>query len=199
MDVFRGTVPAVPCRRLSGADCDLPVSADDETCPAGHELSTRPLPDDDLTVSGRPIRRARLAVGDEFETVSYEDDAAAVARIIDNPEELGVSVAAASSVAEHHGVDLERARAELRVLAVAALSAGAYRRSPRGFWTMAYKGMTIHTTPRPEAVLSYATRHYERLPSEVISGAPSRFGKRRQTPPGPPLPLVRGGPSPGGC
>ena len=73
MEAFRGTVPLVPCRELSGADCDLVVSADDAACPAGHAVPTRDLPDDDLPVSGRYRPRARLAGHEDFEEVSYED------------------------------------------------------------------------------------------------------------------------------
>ena len=192
MEAFRGTVPLVPCRELSGADCDLVVSADDAACPAGHAVPTRDLPDDDLPVSGRYRPRARLAGHEDFEEVSYEDEAAIVARIVGDPSALAVSRTAAEPCAQHHGVDADRARAELRHLVSTALGCSAYTRTAGGYWKIRFKGMTASLSPPGTVILSYTTRHYERLPSEVIGGAPSRFGAQRSRAPrlaGPPLPL----------
>jgi hypothetical protein len=80
--------------------------------------------------------------------------------------------------AEHHGVAMERARAEIRLLVATAVSRGAWRRSRQGFWMIDFMGMNSVLLPAGTVVISYKTRHYERLPSEVISGLPSRFGKR---------------------
>jgi hypothetical protein len=131
---------------------------------------------------------AKVTVSEDYEQVSFEDEAAIVARIVADPSRLGVARAAVEACAEHHGVDNERARAELRLLCATALAAGAYQRSDTGFWVIRFKRMTARLTPPGGAVVSYATRHYERLPSEVIAGDPSRFGRDRDRPPaGPPL------------
>lgn len=148
------------------------------------------LPEGDLGVSGQRVGRPRRAATEEFEEVSFEDDDTIRARIIGSPNRLAVARAATEACAEHHGIDFDRARAELRLLVSTALQNRSWRRNQGGFWIIDFKGMEVVLPPPGQVILSYRTRHYERLPSEVISGAPSRFGGRGSTQPyGDPLPF----------
>lgn len=185
MESFTGTVPTTKCRRLSGEDCDLLVSADDEYCGVGHELKTREVPAVDLHISGQLQRRRRTTIAEDFDAVTFEEDEAVIARIVAYPDHLAVAKKAVEACAEHHGVDEERARAEIRLLVTRALAEGRWRRAQNGFWLIDFNGMQALLPPAGQVVLSYRTRHYERLPSEVIAGVPSRFRSSKATEPEP--------------
>jgi hypothetical protein len=189
---FRGTVPRVPCGQLSGEACAELVRADDESCALGHRLPTRelpPVPEGVATGLGR--RRPALAGREQVQFVTLEDEEAVVSRLALSADDLRVSRRALNECAEHHRIDEDRARAEMRLLVTSAARTGAIRRLQSGYWLVDHEKFAMRLDPSAQVIVSYGTRHYERTPSEVLGGAPSRFGRQKRPPrvPGVVLPL----------
>lgn len=176
-DPFVGKVPEVRCGSLSGFPCDRLVTPDDENCgDPTHVLPTRDLPPPPEGVSGARVRPPRLAVVDEYVVISGP------ARVLDpatfDLNKVHVAKVVVDGFVSHHGVDEEVARAEVRAFAKAAVDAGKQRQEPDGTHILAWHGIRVRLSADGAAVLSYRTFHYERLPSEVLAGSPSRFRGR---------------------
>lgn len=90
-------------------------------------------------------------------------------------DSLKVGTRAQSAFAEHHRVTAVRAIEEIRLLARKAITDGCYHRAPNGFHELGYEKFRIRVTPDAEMVTGYWTRHFERMPSQVIAGVKSRF------------------------
>jgi hypothetical protein len=180
--VFRGTVPNVRCGRISGFDCDEIVSADDEACSLGHVLPTRLAPGlpPGLSSGPGPKRAGRLYEA-QVEHVSVASADEVLSRLARRPNELVVSRRACQQLAEHHGVEEDLARAELRSLVKRAAEAGHVDESHGGYWQLDFKGFSVRMDPAARVIVSYATRHYERTPSEVLDGKESRFRQNRHS------------------
>lgn len=171
-DPFVGAVPRVPCRSLSGADCDRPVTPDDEHCgDPTHVLPTRDLPPTPEGISGARVHRPRLAVVDDYVDVGVTPlDPATF-----DPNDTHVAKVVVDGFMLHHGVDEEVARAEVRAFARDAIAAGRHRQDVDGKHLLDWHGIRVRLSADGAAILSYRTFHYERLPSEVLAGTPSRF------------------------
>jgi len=185
---FRGTVPVTTCGRLSGQDCAEIVTPDDETCPAGHPIPTRELPARPEGIfTGARARRPQIVGNHQVEYVALGNETEIAARLAAHPNDLDVSRRACEECADHHGIDQDAARAELRLLVSAGAAAGHLRRTPGGYWYVRHEHFTAYLDPACRIVVRYSTLHYERTPSEVLAGIPSRFGRDAEA--GPPLPL----------
>jgi hypothetical protein len=106
--------------------------------------------------------------------------------------DLWVGITVQKAFTAHHGTDALSAIQELRLLAAEALANGKYERQDDGFHRLRYRQFSLTLSPDGKAVTRYSN-HYERTPSEVLSGKRSRFrkggGPRVEREPGPPRPL----------
>lgn len=176
-DAFTGSIPRVRCRSLSGVDCDRWVSPDDENCGIPeHVIPTRELPTIPDDVSGAQVRRPRIAVVDEYTVVPHGAVDSLDPTTFD-PDRLHIARSVLDAFTDHHGVDDDVARAELRSFVKAALMAGRIEETA-GKHIASWKKIRVTISRDGNALLRYQTRHYERLPSEVLTGAPSRFGSK---------------------
>lgn len=177
-DPFVGSVPEVRCGSLSGFPCDRLVTPDDEHCgDPSHVLPTRDLPPLPAGVSGARLRRPRLAVVDDY--VVTGGPVRELDPMTFDPNQVHVARVVVDGFISHHGVDEETARAEVRAFAKAAVDAGKHRQRDDGAHLLDWHGIRVLMSGDGGAVLGYRTFHYERLPSEVLAGRPSRFGGRR--------------------
>ena len=176
---FVGTIPKVQCGALSGEDCDRWVTPDDEHCgDPSHVIPTRKLPPLPEGVSGAPIRRPRRAFEPELQTTGGPVRPLRPATF--DPNQVHVARRVVEGFTSHHGVDEERARAELRAFVKAAIEEGRHEQQAETF-LLDRRGIRVRLSGDGEAIIGYSTMHYERLPSEVLSGSPSRFSKLPQT------------------
>jgi len=183
----------VRCGHLTGTDCAELVTPDDEQCPAGHLIPTREapqLPDGIATYIGprRPRSVGREQV--QYITLAANDREAVLARLTGRPNDVAISRRACEQCASHHGIEDSAARAELRLLVVTGAAAGHCHQTATGYWRVQHQKFVATLDPSATIVVAYSTRHYERTPSEVFAGVPSRFGQAVPTcPSGPPLEL----------
>lgn len=178
-DPFVGLVPEVRCGSLSGFACDRLVTPDDEHCgDPTHVLPTRDLPSLPEGVSGERVRRPRLAVVDDYVVTGGPVQALDPASFDVN--RVHVAKVVVDGFVSHHGVEEDVARVEVRAFAKAAVEAGKQRQQPDGTHLIEWHGIRVRLSGDGGAILSYRTFHYERLPSEVLAGAPSRFGGRHK-------------------
>lgn len=181
-DPFVGKVPQVPCKSLSGVDCDRSVTPDDEHCgDPTHVLPTRDLPSMPEGVSGARVNRPRLAVVDDYVVVGVGVGDRPLDPATFDFNQTHVAQVVVDGFTLHHGVDEEVARAEVRAFARDAIAAGRHRQEADGKHLLDWRGIRVRLSADGAAILSYRTLHYERLPSEVLAGRPSRFGKRSRS------------------
>jgi hypothetical protein len=81
---------------------------------------------------------------------------------------------------QHHGVTPEVAIDEIRFLARHAIEHGNCSRTPRGRQRLSVEKFVLVIDATGKMVLGYRTRHFERVPSQVFGGVPSRFGAARR-------------------
>ena len=149
----------------------------------------------------RPVR-PKLTVNEDFELFEELDRREGHDRDLDvsypdlsprtfDASSLLIGTDAQKAFTGHHQVTAEVAISEMRLVADKALQRGGYRRYASGFHRLEAEKYMVRISPDGSIVTRYATRHYERLPSEVFAGKPSRFGGNsvRHREPGPPLPL----------
>ena len=185
MGGFKGTVPVVACRLLSGLDCSEQVTPDDAYCRAGHPVPTRELPVSPYGFSTDVgPRRPQYAIREQVNFVTMADEPTVAAKLAARPNDLVVSRRACDQCATHHGIDEDAARAELRLLVGTGATLGKCQQTATGYWRVDYKNFVAVLDPSARVIVSYATRHYERTPSEVFRRTPSRFGKRMGIRPG---------------
>jgi len=191
---------------MSGADCDRLVPVDAPHCGDPSHVSSglhdkSKLEPSFVSNRQRP-KRPTLTVNEDFEMfeeldrrdghdrdedVSYPDLSF---RTFD-ASTLLVGTDAQKAFTGHHQVTPEVAISEIRLLADKALQRSGYRRYASGFHRLEAEKYMLRVSPDGSIVTRYATRHYERLPSEVFAGKPSRFGGKKAPyrEPGPPKPL----------
>jgi hypothetical protein len=201
---YKGETPMVRCREVSGANCDRWMPLDAEHCGNSEHVrlrwDTKPSAEAEYVSrpGGRPsVRRPTLTVDEDFDLMTPGRNMEADRRAPDlDPEtfdasDLWVGIKVQKAFTAHHGTDANTAISELRLLAAEALAKGKYERQEDGFHRLRYKEFTLTLSPDGKAVTRYATFHYERTPSEVLTGKRSRFrkggGMKRE--PGPPRPL----------
>lgn len=198
---MRLTPPLAICRTLTGEDCDAVVQVGSPTCgEAGHELPdliTRRAPGE-LSIRMRR-HRPTLTVNEEFEVV--DSPAVDDANLVIDAQQVLVSHLAQSAFTVHHQVSPETAIAEIRLVVEKLKGRQGFTLLPTGYHSGEYKRISLIINPSAEVVVSYYTFHFERLPSQVFGGTPSRFVKASQIggspnspiltswEPGPPLPL----------
>jgi hypothetical protein len=199
-NVYKGTVPMLPCRLVSGADCEQLVPADAEHCgnPEHVRSTVLPIPKTDGEFISR-VRKPRLTVNEDYDLLQPEHDLESDLAMPNLDEatldtsRLWVGTRVQLGFTAHHGTDAQTAIDELRFLVGEALRNGTYRRAVDGFHHLSYQRFAVSVTPDGGTIAGYSTLHYERTPTQVIGGVRSRFGRRRRSgprrEPGPPLPL----------
>jgi len=186
------TPPKAKCRVFSGFECDVLADASQSHC--GNPMHPfvlvhlREAPDV-LSVPTPTPRKPKLVVDEDFDVVEMEVES------LDgkfNPNELIVSQAAQRAFTRRHRVEPEIAIAEIRLVVTRALEAGKIQRQSNGTHCADIKQYRVVLSPGGVTAVAYSTLHHERLPSQVFSGVPSRFGVHRQSPlrvDGPPIPI----------
>lgn len=181
---FSGSVPQIACRELTGFDCPRLVSPDGPDCgDPTHAIRTRPLPDlpegfSPAEVSPGVARKPRLVVNEDYDLVV--DGVELTAGV--QPNDLHITRTALEQFTVHHGVADEVARVELRFFVATMVERSRVEVNAGGFHVLAASGIKAVVSPDGRTITNYATRHYERMPSEVLTGAPSRFGNRNRVP-----------------
>jgi len=199
---FKGSVPSLPCRDVSGADCDRMVPGDAVHCgyPEHARLSVAESPKYDEDFVSRPGRRkAKLTVNEDYDLLGPERDLETDRALPDlDPETLDssrlwVGTKVQQGFTAHHGTDAQTAIDELRFFVGEALNKGRYTRLDDGCHRLSYRSFSVLLSPDGGTVISYSTLHYERTPRQVLEGVRSRFGRGRNggvhREPGPPLTL----------
>lgn len=174
--------PKLPCRELTGADCDRPVALDARDCGiAEHVVPPQP----EKRAPGREsipmgVRRPTLVVDEEFDLFDDLDDDLDDGEIpaID-ASSLLVSATAQRSFTTRHQVLPEVAIDEIRFLAARAVEMDSIELLDTGRLKLSAKKFVLYLSPNGRTVVGYATRHYERTPTQVFAGQPSRFGAGR--------------------
>jgi hypothetical protein len=202
---FRGTVPTVKCRDVTGIDCDREISFDADHCgdPSHVRQEGKRSEPGSSYISNRKQRdHPTLTVREDYEL--FEDlergegrDSEADRAWPDldagsfDAEHLQVGIKAQKAFTAHHHVGASVAIDEIKMLAEYAMRRGKYLRHPSGFHRLEAKKFRVNVTPDGRMVTNYSTRHFERMPSQVIGGMRSRFGPegKRRHEPGPPLSL----------
>lgn len=182
---YRGSTPSVRCRELSGADCNRPVPAGAENCGIAEHAIREPLGKaaGPGTFISNPLRRKpRLTVNEDFDLVEPDRDLSTDLAYPDlDPSSfdeslLWVGTQVQKEFTAHHGTDPHAAIEELRFFVREALARGAYRRADSGFHFLRYREFEVWISPDGKTVTGYSTFHYERTPTQVLGGFPSRFG-----------------------
>lgn len=206
MQAYKGTAPRIRCRDVSAANCNRWMPLDAEHCGNSEHvrLNWETKPSAEAEFVSRPgarpsVRRPTLTVDEDFDLIGPGRDIDADQAAADlDPEtfdasDLWVGIKVQKAFTAHHGTDAYTAISEVRLLAGEALSKGRYDRQDDGFHRLRYKQFALTLSPDGKAVTRYATFHYERTPSEVMTGKRSRFrkggGTKVKREPGPPTPL----------
>jgi len=174
--------PKLRCRELTGADCDRPVALDAADCGiAEHVVPPQAV----KRAPGRAsipmaVRRPTLVVDEEFDLFEDDDED------LDDDElpsihasSLLVTATAQRSFTTRHQVLPEVAIAEIRFVAARAVEMDSIERMDSGRLKLSAKKFVLYLSPNGRTVIGYATRHYERTPTQVFAGQPSRFGAGR--------------------
>lgn len=186
---YRGHIPSVRCRDLSGMDCNMVMLVTAEHCgdPSHIPIRPDPKPTEPMFISNRkaPFRRPTLTVSEEFDFFIKRDRDADRALPDLTPDtfdvnELQVSTKAQVMFVKHHNVSESDAIEEIRLVAQQAMTRGKYHRESTGFHRLVFSGYTLRVTPDGEMVTKYKTLHRERTPSQVLAGVPSRFVKHKK-------------------
>lgn len=174
--------PKLPCRELTGADCDRPVALDAQDCGiAEHVVPPQP----EKRAPGREsipmgVRRPTLVVDEEFDLFDDLDDDLDDGEIPSiDASSLLVSATAQRSFTTRHQVLPEVAIDEIRFLAARAVEMDSIELLDTGRLKLSAKKFVLYLSPNGRTVVGYATRHYERTPTQVFAGQPSRFGAGR--------------------
>jgi hypothetical protein len=169
--------PKLRCRELTGADCDRPVAIDARDCGIPEHVVP---PQPEKRPPGRAsipmgVRRPTLVVDEEFDL--FEDDDLEDGEIpAIHGSTLLVSATAQRAFTTRHQVLPEVAIHEIRFLASRAVEMDAVELMDTGRLKLSAKKFTLYLSPDGRTVIGYSTRHYERTPTQVFAGQPSRFG-----------------------
>ncbi len=186
---YKGSTPITRCRELSGADCNRPVPLGAENCGIPEHAVVEPgrKPAGVGTFISNPARRKpRLTVNEDFDLIEPDRDAGTgrshpdLDRLSFDASALWVGTRVQAGFTAHHGTDARAAIEELRFFVREALARGDYSRGDSGFHRLRYRRFEVWISPDGKTVTSYSTYHYERTPTQVLGGVPSRFGAGRQ-------------------
>lgn len=174
--------PKVRCRDITGKDCDRIVSIYASDCGiAGHDLPQQPdkMAPGPSSIYAGP-HKPRLTVDEDYDLV-FEDLADDEVPTLE-PGKLFISRKAQNTFTTHHQVLPEVAVSEIRLLASAALAGGVVTVTKSKVIVLEIAAFRLRVSPDGRTVTEYFTFHFERTPSQVLSGKPSRFGGTRGEP-----------------
>ena len=171
--------PKLPCRELTGADCDRPVALDAQDCGiAEHVVPPQP----EKRAPGREsipmgVRRPTLVVDEEFDLFDDLDDDLDDGEIPSiDASSLLVSATAQRSFTTRHQVLPEVAIDEIRFLAARAVEMDSIELLDTGRLKLSAKKFVLYLSPNGRTVVGYSTRHYERTLPRCSPASPRGSG-----------------------
>jgi len=121
-------------------------------------------------------RRPTLIVDEDYDLIFDDESEYEGIEPSIEPGSLVVSATAQRSFTTRHEVMPDVAIAEILVVAAEAVAHGKTTRREDGRIVLEVEQFILYLSPNGKTVIGYRTRHYERTPTQVFSGVPSRFG-----------------------